>query len=160
MLPVLVLLSSTGLRGAIEVEVDGTVDFSRFRTFAWRQGTPAKRAQAEKIIRAAVERELGKKGLASGSESADLQVVTHTLADKHTLAALSDPDYLGYWAAVQSIDAYEVGAGTLVVDLVDAATRKLVWRAVARKTVKGSVEKMTRKIDNTIRDMFLKYPSN
>jgi Domain of unknown function (DUF4136) len=48
--------------------------------------------------------------------------------------------------------------GTLVVDLYDATTRKMVWRGVAQATVSDKPEKNALKIDKSLAKMFARYP--
>jgi hypothetical protein len=48
--------------------------------------------------------------------------------------------------------------GTLIVDLYDAKTKKMVWRGVATDTVSDQTSKNTEHIDKAIGKMFEKYP--
>ena len=52
-----------------------------------------------------------------------------------------------------------LGAGTLVVDLVDRKTETVVWRAVGSEAVKGPEKKLLPKIDRMVRAMFREYPA-
>jgi hypothetical protein len=48
--------------------------------------------------------------------------------------------------------------GTLIVDLYDAATRRMVWRGVATATVTDKPSKNARKITKALAKMFDRYP--
>jgi hypothetical protein len=48
--------------------------------------------------------------------------------------------------------------GTLIVDLYDAKTRKMVWRGVATDTVSDKTSTNTEHIDKAVGKMFDKYP--
>ena len=48
--------------------------------------------------------------------------------------------------------------GTLIVDLYDAKTKKMVWRGVATATVSSKPEKNAEKIDKSLAKMFARYP--
>jgi serine/threonine protein kinase len=52
-------------------------------------------------------------------------------------------------------------AGTLVIDVIDARTNRLVWRAWSQKTVKDMLENqdvMARQIDEAVTRMFARFP--
>ena len=52
-------------------------------------------------------------------------------------------------------------AGTLVIDVIDARTNKLIWRGWAQNTVKGMLENqdtMARQIDEAVTRMFTRFP--
>lgn len=139
------------------VDFDPSVDFSLFRTYSWKMGTPARSSEAQKRIEAAVNRELQERGLEQVSQNAQLLVLTHALAEKHTMEQLNDPAYFGYWSGVLAAP-YDFGVGTLVVDLVDAAREKVIWRGVASSTVSGSLDRMTKKIDKMVRKLLGDFP--
>jgi hypothetical protein len=49
--------------------------------------------------------------------------------------------------------------GNLVVDLIDPATGKAIWRGIARETMGDpSLEKVLRQIDKPTRKMFKRFP--
>jgi hypothetical protein len=105
-----------------------------------------------------VEASLNGKGLQKVEADPDIYVVTHVLIDLQSIEELADPDYWEFVTGVSGMDAYDIGAATLVVDIVDAKRKKVVWRAVATDTVKGSAEQMHRKIDKVVRKLFKRYP--
>ena len=159
---VLALLAGLLVAGTVRAEVDakfsGAFDFSAYSTYAWHEGTPARRDVAERRIRSGVDRELAAAGLRRVDEGADVWVVTHVLVDRHTLDDLSDRDYWEFYTGVRSVDAFDVAAGTLVIDLVDAELERVVWRAAASDAVRGGMEANMKKIDKLIRKMFKRLP--
>jgi hypothetical protein len=50
-------------------------------------------------------------------------------------------------------------AGTLVVDLFDNATKRVVRRGVATRTLSGEPQKTTKKINRAVAEMFEDFPS-
>ena len=48
--------------------------------------------------------------------------------------------------------------GSLVVDLVDASSKDMVWRGVATDTLSDKTKKNGHKLNKAIRRMFKKYP--
>ena len=53
-------------------------------------------------------------------------------------------------------DTYEVG--TLVVELIDTSTSKVVWRGVASGTISDKSENNTRQLQKAVAEMFKAYP--
>jgi hypothetical protein len=51
---------------------------------------------------------------------------------------------------------YEVG--TLVLDMYDAQTKRLVWRGVATKTVSKKPEKNEKALEKAVEKMFKNFP--
>ena len=116
----------------VKIEQDWNNDFTRYRTYAWSQGAPARDPSVESEIRAAVDFELPFKALE--------RVETASLADLYvsTYASVGEP------------------AGTLVINLVDARSGKLVWRGQAASALDHQVSEA--KLRRVMRDIFRHYP--
>lgn len=154
------LLLLTSVAGGVEIaaEADPAVDFSGFRTFAWASGTPAENPEVERHIASVVERELTGHGFVPRDAEADLLVAIHTLVDRHTLQDLHNRINWEFWTGVSEIRARDVGAGTLVVDLVDPDSGRIVWRGLVTGAVTGSAEKMRKKLDRALVRLFQRLP--
>jgi hypothetical protein len=61
--------------------------------------------------------------------------------------------YWGGWGPAETVVRTYL-KGTLVVDLFDAKTKKLVWRGTASETVSDDPAKNAERIDKAIREMF------
>jgi hypothetical protein len=48
--------------------------------------------------------------------------------------------------------------GTLMVDIFDSSTQKLIWRGIASDTLSGKPEKDEKKMDKAVAEMFKKFP--
>jgi len=138
-------------RAGSHVEIRDETGGKQYKTFDWKDGTAARRPAAENRIVAAVEAMLQSKGLSRVREDAELYVTTHVLVDRRGLDELDNADDWKYWTGVRSVDAFDLRAGTLVVDLVDPAQNRRVWRGVGSATVKGSVERNMKIIDKLVR---------
>jgi hypothetical protein len=154
-------------------DYDPKADFSSYRTFSWKEGTPAPSELTEDRIRAAVQRELEAKGMEESPEDPDLYVVTHVSVHVEQRV---DVDHFGYdtypgyrsralygrpyRSYPSSVRVYEIPIGTLVVDLVDARTGKLVWQGTTSDTVDRNAkpEKRERRINKKVGKLLQKYP--
>ena len=157
----LVLLAAPPITASaldVTVEFAEEVDFSRYATYAWKEGTAARRPSGQEAIVRAVDSQLEAKGLRRVESDPDLHIATHALVDRQTLDDLADAAYWEFMTGVTSVDLYDLGAGTLVVDMIDARSEKIVWRGLASGAVSGSVGKMTRKVDKAVGKLFEKFP--
>ncbi len=152
------LILAWGL-AAPQVSFEDATDFSGYRSYAWKDGTPARNPHMQDLIVAAVDRELGAKRLARVAADPDLFVVTYVLPGKVTADELARNHSLEFWSGVTSVSPTDMGAGTLVVDLLDAESGEVVWRGVVAEAIKGSFKNMSRKVDSAITKMFKRYPS-
>jgi hypothetical protein len=88
---------------------------------------------------------------------ADLYVIPHVLVDRHTLEELADSTNWKFWTGFTTVDPRDLEAGTLVIDLLDAASEEIVWRGLASGTVTGKAQKIEKKIDRVVAKMFKKF---
>jgi hypothetical protein len=156
--PGAIVLASALAYADISVHFDETVDFTRFESYGWREGTPSPRRTAQQRIVDAVERELDARGMRKVDASPDLYVTTHVLVDAHTLEELSDDTEWLFWTGITSVDAVTVGAGTLVVDLLDAESQEIVWRGLATEKLAEIPDKNLKKIDRVVKKLFKRLP--
>lgn len=173
----LVILASAALGGCSSVEInhdyDRNVDFSRFKSFAWIQepvtdvsgdarSARQRNSLLDKRIRGAVNDELERKGLAVDTDAPDLFVAYHTgVQDKVDVTdwGYSYRDY--YWGAGgRDIDVYQYQEGTLIIDLIDANSKDLVWRGSAKGTLdeNPSPEQQEQKIRDVVQQILDDYP--
>jgi hypothetical protein len=158
-------LLAVDLHAAVAVQVAKTVDFTQFKTFAWRQGTPAANSATEKMIREAIQKQLLAKGLTRVDSDADLLVSTHA---RQGSEMREDVDILGLplrLAGDSEIDGTsgdylrEVDVGTLVVDMLDGNNRLNIWRGTATRTLSNSPKAAQKQIDKAVKKMFESFPT-
>ena len=148
----------------VTVDFDKTVDFSKYKTYAWRPGTPAKDPLMQKRIQRAVEAELAAKGLTKTEGPADLYVVTQASSKNEKQIDVNSLGYAGYrwhgWGAwgPTTVNMYEIPVGTLIVDLLVEKSNELVWRGVATETLSDNPQKVAKRTDKVVAKMFKKFP--
>jgi uncharacterized protein DUF4136 len=141
----------------VKTEQDWDTDFARYRTYAWGEGVPARDPSIESQIHAAVDFELPFKGLkpVATAASPDLYVATYASVEEERVV-----DQWGYdvstAGASSHFNALTLPIGTLVIDLVDARSDKLVWRGQASKAVDRQISEAT--LRKVVRDIFRRYP--
>jgi hypothetical protein len=156
-----VLIALSALAQKIEIESDQTVDFSRFRTFAIRDGRLNSRNPSlnsdlvRKRLEADIQRYLEAKGLAFVPAGPSDLNIRYTLGSVRKAELEAYPaGWRGWGTRVVRVPYTE---GTLVIDLRDPSTKSLVWRAIARED-KGDAAKVEGKLDDMVKKAFEKYP--
>ena len=146
------------VQAKVSAQFDAETDFDSYRTYAWKTGNSALRPALEKAIVGAVDREMAVRGLTKTEESPDLYVLSYALAESHTLEQLADETYWRFWTGVRTFDLGGVKKGSLVVDLLDAASETRVWRGLATAAISPKVKKIETKINREVRKMFEELP--
>jgi hypothetical protein len=159
---VLGLLAAQGARAQkITMEFDQSIDFSKYKTFAIRDGqlssgNPALNSSLiKKQIEADIENDLTAKGLTLvTSGTSDLNVrYTFGAARKTEIEAYP----AGWYGRGTRYVRVPYAEGTLVIDLRDPTTRSLVWRAIAAEE-KSDATKIQGKLDDMVKKSIDKYP--
>jgi hypothetical protein len=142
-------------------DYDRSADFSRYRTYAWLpHPEPVGNAIVEKRLTAAIDAQLAAKGLVK-SETPDLLVSMHAQLTKQVEYETTGYGYgPGRWQTGVQTTREEIPVGTLVVDLVDAGRKELVWRGMARRVLDlmASPEEKEETARDTVARMFAAYP--
>lgn len=153
-------MATVGCGGmAVSSHVDRGRDFSTYRTFDWgpADALPAGDARLDAnplftdYVHGAVERELAARGLSLVSGDPDLRVHYHaTVADRIDVNQV-DRTYGYCQGADCPTEVLEYEAGTIVVDLMDARSNRLVWRGWARNRIEAFLDDPDRMAD-TVRE--------
>lgn len=158
---------------SVNYDYDSNADFAQYSSFAWiakPEVVAANAAQAQQSsdlldrrIRAAVEGELAARGLAQVDVDPGLLVVYHLgVQDKIQVTDYGysySPYAWGYGG--RQLDVYQYQEGMLIIDLVDAKTKNLVWRGTGTKVIESaprSPEEMQARIDEVVAKIMASYP--
>ena len=154
-------LATAALAQKVTVEFDQTADFTKFKTFALRNGQLNSRSPAlnselvKKQIEADIIRDLTAKGLTQVADGpADLNVVYHFGSARKTEVEAYPAGWRGWGTRYVRVPYAE---GTLVIDLRDPSTRSLVWRGISSEE-KSDATKISGKLDNMVKKSIDKYP--
>src|SRR5215467_3890907 len=144
----------------VTVEFDQAIDFSKYKTFAIRDGqlnskNPALNSElVKKRIDADIEAALTARGLKRVTGPSDLNVRYRFGEARRTEVERYPAGWRGLGTRVVRVPYAE---GTLVIDLRDPSTRSLVWRGIATEE-KSDASKIQGKLDDMVRKSFDKYP--
>ncbi len=170
-LSALVLLAVVALAAGVHAQrtsydFDKTVQFSRFKTYAWRQGTPAGEPFLDKRIVSAIDDQLAAKGLTRNDGSPDLYVLYHVaLGVQKSINGTASGIGPGYGWRAGGLDTFnarinELPVGALVIDLADAARLELVWRGMGVKEIDidAKPEKRDAAIVKAVAKILMNFP--
>jgi len=173
-----VVLASCASKPTIESDYDHTVDFSQYKTYNFFSPlgieNPNYSSIYGSIFRDAIGKEMESRGYTK-SDNPDLLInVSGRLQDKTKVTTTSDPymsgGYYGYRrGAYGAWGGYGYGTtthvsnyteGTVNVDMVDRALKRMVWEGVAvgRVNEKRTNDETRQNIYSGIQDMFAGYP--
>jgi len=138
----------------VNYDNDPSYNFSNPKTFTWVEKTSPEYPLAHPRIVKAVETQLDAKGLKAAASGGDLTVDYHVILKNR--AQVTAWGYQPGWG--RSIDVQQYTEGTLVVDLIDAATDKLVWRGSATDVASDSPQTNEKRINKAMEKLFKKYP--
>jgi len=157
----------TAFARSVNVDFDKDTDFSKFKTFAFAEGTPTPVTLTNQRIERDIEAQLEKKGLTRVEGAADLTVVFHcAVTHKTELNTTSlggwgwGPGWRRWGGSGTAITQVErIPVGTLIVDIGDSADKRYVWRGTASKTISSRPDKNSKSIDSEVKKMFEKFPA-
>jgi hypothetical protein len=154
----------------VRYDYDQQADFTEFKTFGWMQ-IPENAYMDSLIVERvnnAVNTELKAKGLIISSNDPDFLIAEHL--GKKDKVQVTDWGY-GYGAYGRyrgfggdwgpgEISTYPYEEGTLILDFVDAKSKKLIWRGAANAEVQNvnSPEKSEKIINAAVKKILGKYP--
>ena len=159
------LVATTVFAQTISFDFDKTVDFAGFRTYAWAAGTNVPEPLVHERIVNAVDVQMSLKGLQQvhHSSTPDVLVAYHAAFDRDLQVSGFGTGWGPYrWGGTRSVSARteEIVVGTMIVDLIDARTNRIIWRGTATRDVDmhASPEKRDRNISRTTEKLFKHYP--
>jgi hypothetical protein len=168
---------------SVQHDFDPKADFSSFKSYAWTPlpantaGDPrVDNALVESRIIAAIDSQLASKGFQkSSSGSADF-LVSYAVAVNRRMGAHVIDRYYAYptpyyaggrygypWMgsiAQPEVRVYEYDEGTLIVDILDARSKGLVFRGAAQATLRENPtpDQSTQRINEAVAKILSKFP--
>jgi hypothetical protein len=154
---------------SISTDFDKAADFSSYQTFTWKDTGDGVDSIWNKRIEGVFSDTLAAKGLRRVDSGGDLWVAAHPRLSKETQINTYNTGWgYGYgWygyggMGMATTTVTEIPVGTLMIDLVDAKKKELVWRGVASDTLNTDPSRTAEDREKKLRDvaaqMFAGYP--
>jgi hypothetical protein len=156
------------LFASMSTDYDKSADFSKYHTYSWI-GVKASDDLWVERIKQDVNQALVGKGWSMVPSGGDAGVSAFgSSKNVQTLNTFYDGLGGGWgwrrgWGGgggfgTSTTTVEETPVGSLVVDIFDGSTKKLIWRANATETLSDKPDKNDQKLEKTVGDMFKKFP--
>ena len=154
----------------VSSHVQRDVDFARYRTYDWgpADALPTGDPRLDNNpffkdhMQGAVEKHLAARGLElSSTGKADLLIHYHANVSQRIDVNRVDRQYGYCYGEDCSVRVMEYEAGTLVLDIVDTRTDRVVWRGWAQDSLEGVIDnqdRMERMINEAVAQMLERFP--
>ncbi|SMO54459.1 DUF4136 domain-containing protein [Solitalea koreensis] len=165
---IIVTACSTPMK--VNSDFDKSIDFSKYKTYAFYQLTDTSRAISElnrKRILEAIKSEMNKKGF---TESSNPDLMVNALAIlKDMKSVTANTNYMGYGGYYRpygggmgmSTTTYDVNNykdGSLIIDIVDIQKKQLIWQGVGNKEIDGPIQDPDKTIPEAISKIMASFP--
>ncbi len=153
----------------IKVEYDKSFDFSKYKTFGMDANKESAKPMLRLAILGAIQDDLTKRGLQQVADNPDIFVQVYGATDHDFTTHYHDPLYGGTIPSINSgITLWHnipgtnttvvIPKGTLVVDLIDARQKQLVWRGIAKQNLSDRRDELLDQVNTAVEKMFQQYP--
>ena len=159
-----VVLATASFAQHVNSDYDHSTNFGQYKTYSWEKVQTQDPLLVDRI-KDAVNSTLAAKGWTLVPSGGEVEVFAiETTQNQQSL----DTFYHGFgggrrWGgfggfgdATTTTETYTVG--TLVVDLFDAKTEKLIWRSSSSDTLSDKSDKNTKNLDKGVNKMFQHFP--
>ena len=153
----------------VKYDYDKQANFKDVKTFDWLTvpEKPGINSLVVERVKDAVNAELKAKGLMMSSNNPDFLIAQH-LGKKDkvhvTNMGYGYGSYGGYWGGHWGtgggVATYNYEEGSLILDFVDAKSKKLIWRGAANAEVQdlNTPEKSEKVINEVVKEILKNYP--
>jgi hypothetical protein len=163
------VISLPAVAQKVRVDFDKAASFANFKTYAWKEGTPAKNPLIQTRITSAIEKELAAKGFmkVDAEQNPDLVVLYHAAVDIETqINTVNMGGYYGWYGpyggagggGTSTTYVDKIPVGTLRVDIGEVKNKKLLWQGTATSNLSDKPEKVEKTINKSAEKMFKDFP--
>jgi hypothetical protein len=153
----------------VHFDYDRSANFGDFKTYQWidYREVPVGDQILDKDIKRAVDAQLAGKGLRRVDTGGDLFVGYQTaISQEKEFSSLGGWSGPGWWGGPWGgggntrVTSATIDVGKLVIGIFDPATKQLVWRGSASKTldIKKDPDKNYRNLEKAMAKLFRNYP--
>jgi hypothetical protein len=156
------LLFATASVAQVKTDYDHKADFSQYKTYSWEKIQTSNALWVDRI-KGAVNAALTAKGWTPVESGGDVAILAMEMAHNHPTLNTYYDGFGGGWRwggfgdVTTTVTNYTVG--TLVVDLFDANSKKLIWRGSSNESLSNKSDKNIKALDKDVQKMFDHFPS-
>ena len=144
----------------VKTDYDRSANFSQYKTYSWANVKASDQLWVDRI-KSSVDSALAAKGLTQVASGGDISITAMEITkDQQTLNTFYNGfggwRWGGFGDATTTTDTYKVG--TLVVDLFDTQSKKLIWRGSSSDTLSNKSDKNIKNLNKGVDKMFKHFP--
>jgi hypothetical protein len=145
----------------VKTDFDRSANFNQYKTYSWSTVKASDPLWVDRI-KSAVDSALAAKGWTQIESGGDVSITAMEITkNQQTLNTFYDGGFGGWrWGgfgnATTTTETYKVG--TLVVDLFDTHSKKLIWRGSSSDTLSNKSEKNIKNLNKGVGKMFKHFP--
>lgn len=159
---------------SVKYDYDKETDFASLKTFDWLpvpttavgsvKAAVERNSLLDKRVKTAVNEQLVAKGLTQNAGNPDVLVTYHVGVDDKINVTDWGYGYAGYGRyygmGPSTVDVYQYKEGTLLIDIIDAKSKQLIWRGAGTGTVdpEAPAEKREQRLNNAIARIMANFP--
>jgi hypothetical protein len=158
----------TGISAAqqVKTDYDRAADFAQYKTYSWEHVRTKDPLFVDRI-KNAVNAALSARGWTQVESGGDVSIVAIQMTTNQETLNTFYNGFGGGWGwrrfggggigeATTTAEIYKVG--TLVIDLFDAKTKKLLWRGSSSDTLSNNSDKNIKNLGKGVEKMFKQFP--
>ncbi|HTU46770.1 MAG TPA: DUF4136 domain-containing protein [Bryobacteraceae bacterium] len=159
----LLLACALAIFASVKTDYSRSVDFANYKTYSWIKVSVQDPLWEDRIMRS-VDSQLAAKGWTKVDTGGDASVAAYgSTKNEKTLQTWYEGfgggwRWHGFGDGLATTTVEDTPVGTLMVDIFDTSTQKLIWRGVASDTLSGKPEKDEKKMDKAVAEMFKNFP--
>ncbi|GGF47153.1 hypothetical protein GCM10011339_39600 [Echinicola rosea] len=170
------LISSHYVVAQVKSDYDKETDFSKYKTYSfegWQKESDQHLNEFDKKrILESLKSEFAMRGMVHSEDNADAKIALYVVLDQKT-STTAYTDFMGGYgygprwgwgmgagnvSATTTYSNDDYTEGTLVVDMYDSDSDKLVWQGILTSTVTEKPEKRDKTIPKNIKKLMKKFP--
>ena len=163
---IMFLFAGVSMAQQVKTDYDRAADFAHYKTYSWEHVKTKDPLLVDRIENA-VNAVLAARGWTQVESGGDVSIVAVQLTSNQESLNTFYSGFGGGWGwrrfggggfgeATTTTETYKVG--TLVVDLFDAKTKKLLWRGSSSDTLSDNSDKNIKNLNKGVDKMFRQFP--
>ena len=167
LLGILFLFADVSMAQQVKTDYDRSANFTHYKTYSWEHVKTKDQLFVDRI-KSAVNAALAARGWTQVESGGDISIVAVQMTNNQETLNTFYSGFGGGWGwrrfggggmgeATTTTETYTVG--TLVVDIFDSKTKKLLWRGSSSNTLSNNSDKNIKNLDKGVEKMFRQFPS-
>jgi len=140
-------LATSLFAGDVKTNYNRSANFNQYKTYSWGN-VQTQEAPLVDRIKSAVDEALAAKGWRQVASGGDVSVTATEITE--------DQQILNTYDDITTTETYQVGS--LVLEMFDTRTAKLIWRGSSSDTLSSKPAKNIKNLDKGVQRMFKNFP--